>query len=161
MKKLIFAVLISVAAIFWSISQPNPKEVETLFQNKVAAVPALPGATSVTKATAAPLPTAAKSPSTPTPLNVNSVPAPVQPYNPGQEKRDQLELQHFKELNKPYVEQNLKKMKSDEIESLKKSIVEDQETLKKLESSGTDIDSYKFVERNLEIRKSRLKKLLR
>jgi hypothetical protein len=72
---------------------------------------------------------------------------------------ERAELQRFQELTKRQAIELRDDMKKSEIESLKKSIIEDQKTLKKIEASGGGIDAYKMVERNLDTRKRRLKEL--
>lgn len=76
------------------------------------------------------------------------------------ELNDKAELEKLKELNRAYTVKVERMMKTNEIASLRQSIAEDEQTLKKIEASGTDIEGYKFVEKNLQARKARLKKLL-
>ena len=52
-------------------------------------------------------------------------------------------------------------MKADEISSLKKSIINDQLIIKKIEKDGSSIENYKMAQSNLEIRKKRLQQLLK
>ena len=78
---------------------------------------------------------------------------------PGHDSNQQLELEKFRAMNQRDVARIKVKMRDDEMTSLKNSIVEDQETLKKIEASGTNIELYHEVKANLETRKKRLKQI--
>lgn len=95
--------------------------------------------------------------SPPPPLNPAVFPPDL---NEQKKTLDKAELEKMKAINRAYVVRMEKMMKTNEINSLKKSIEEDQVILKKIEASGTDIEEYKYVEKNLQVRKARLKELL-
>lgn len=76
-------------------------------------------------------------------------------------KIEQAELEKLKEFNKYHVSNVTLQMKNDEIASLKKSILNDQLIIKKIEKEGSRIEDYKMLQSNLEIRKKRLQQLLK
>ena len=90
------------------------------------------------------------------PDNLSPAPDPSQKL-----KVEQVELELLKKLNKKEIAKIKIKMHKDEVESLKKSIINDQQALKIIEKSGSNIETYKLVESNLHKRKLRLKELLR
>ena len=90
------------------------------------------------------------------PDNLSPAPDPAQKL-----KVEQVELELLKKLNKKEIAKIKIKMHKDEVESLKKSIINDQQALKIIEKSGSNIETYKLVESNLHKRKLRLKELLR
>lgn len=71
------------------------------------------------------------------------------------------ETEKLKEFNRVHVARVSAQMKSNEIASLKKSILNDQQVLKKIEKDGSNIEMYQLVRANLEKRKQRLNHLIK
>lgn len=74
-------------------------------------------------------------------------------------KSDRAELQRFRELSKKNTAIIFTEMKVEEIQSLTKTIRNDEMLLKKIEAGGSGIADYKWIEANLAKRKKRLKLL--
>lgn len=88
-------------------------------------------------------------------------PLPSESLNADKTKIEEGEIQKLKELNKIHVAKVTLRMKNDEIASLKKSIVNDQLIIQKIEKDGSSIEYYKMMQSNLDIRKKRLQQLLK
>ncbi len=98
----------------------------------------------------------------PPPVNLQTVESiTAQGYGTSQGKKPSaVELQQLKKLTADNSKRIFTQMKLEEIQSLRSSIVNDEKILKDLESSGTGIEDYQFIEENLLKRRTRLKALL-
>lgn len=72
---------------------------------------------------------------------------------------DKQEMERFKEKTKEHTKVLYQQMRDDEIESLKKSIENDEKLLKEFEASGSNAQDYENIQNHLEKRKNRLKEL--
>ena len=99
-----------------------------------------------------------------------SSPAPLQPPNQPSSydsatdpfdtnQKSAIDREQFKEITAKNTKEIYKKMRVDEIKSLKESVINDKKLLKKIEDSGTGIEDYKFIQQNLKKRLDRLKVL--
>lgn len=74
---------------------------------------------------------------------------------------EHAELKRFNESNNIDIKKITRQILKGEIKSLKKSILNDQQTLKKIKKSGGGRETYRLVEKNLVKRKNKLKELMK
>ena len=84
------------------------------------------------------------------------------PYDIARDRKlNTMELQQLKKLTEENSKRIYAQMRTEEIQSLKTSIANDEKILKNLEANGTGIEDYKYIEQNLQKRRKRLKSLTR
>lgn len=72
---------------------------------------------------------------------------------------DKQEMERFKEITAKNTKRIYAQMCKDEIDSLKRSIENDEKLLKEIEASGSNAKDYEYIQSNLEKRKKRLQDL--
>ena len=157
-KKLVAVLILVTGGCIYYFSGPKArKEFQSSASNEIAAKPHITELSTLAPPTAtAALPAQKPTPQPATPVTETNVAA--EKFN--KMKIEQAETEKLKEFNKVHVARVSAQMKSDEIVSLKKSILNDQQVLKKIEKDGSNIELYQLVRANLEKRKSQNKEFI-
>lgn len=157
-RVLVFVVFCATLAFVYSAKKTPPQTAVTNSAFEISTKPAVSEVGSEAGATVVKPATNGK----PAPAAVITVPAAQQDTSKEDKtKFEDAELEKLRELNKTHVSRVTQQMKTDEISSLKKSIINDQLIIKKIEKDGSSIENYKMAQSNLEIRKKRLQQLLK